>query len=63
MPKVSWEEINDIIHKCKDTLVLAHHIEDFNKKSTRLSIKMRKRLESELKKIEDIILEQTKRDE
>lgn len=56
MPRISWEEINDVIHKCKNTLTIAHNIEHLSKK-------MRKRLEGELKKIEDIILEQVKREE
>ena len=48
MPKVKWEEINDIIHKCKSTLQLAYGIEMMCKK-------MRVTLGEELDKINEII--------
>ena len=52
MPDIQWEEINDIIHKCKNTLQLAHAIEMTCKK-------MRLTLGEELDKINDVILKQT----
>ena len=51
MPEINWTEIDEIIHKCKNTLQLAHTIE---KKCQ----KMRKVLGEELTKIEEIILKQ-----
>ena len=51
MPDVKWEEINDIIHKCKSTLTIASGIEMMCKK-------MRLTLSEELDKINEIILNQ-----
>ena len=51
MPDVTWEEINDIIHECKNTLALSYKIELTSKK-------LRKEIGKELARIEDIILKQ-----
>lgn len=62
MPKVTWERLNKIIHRCKGSLAVAYKTEELNRKANALSVKMRKRLETELKEIEDIILEQANGD-
>ena len=51
MPDVKWEEINDVIHKCKNTLTFISGAEMMCKKA-RLSIG------EELDKLNEIILNQ-----
>ena len=51
MPKTTWHDIDEIIHKCKSTLTLAYNIESQSRK-------LRETIGEELTKLEEIILEQ-----
>jgi len=51
MPAVKWNELNDLIHQCKDTLQIAYVIEIQSRK-------LRERVGKHLEEINNIILEQ-----
>lgn len=55
MPKVTWDEINQLIHEAKDELTIVAGIEVNARK-------LRTRLAETLDKINKIILEQTEYD-